>query len=425
MLIGYDAKRAFRNNTGLGNYSRGVIGGVMSYELRVKSEAGTVVLYTPSVKGRYEHFFENMPLRVVEPKGVWKVMKSVWRSVGVSRAVKKDGVELFHGLSHELPYGLPKGVKKVVTMHDLIVYRFPEFFKPADRVIHRLKMRHACRVADVVVAISEQTKRDLMEFLGVKEEKIRVVYQSCDSAFWGVKGSEEGVYPEGDLSTAEIKQMTAKKGSERTNVEVREKYGLPDRYVLCVGTLEERKNQMRVIEAMEKLWGVKGSEKGVKGSERTIDEVKSGPLEEVGLVLVGRPRGEYGERVKNEELRVKNLRILTGADFADFPSLYRGAVASVYLSRFEGFGIPVLESLCCDCPVVTSDVSSMPEAGGEAALYAAPEDVDTVAAHLLRLCTDETFRQERIEKGRIQRMRFAPERVTQDMLAVYRNLLDD
>jgi glycosyltransferase involved in cell wall biosynthesis len=380
MLIGFDAKRAFRNNTGLGNYSRGVIGGVMSYELRVKSEAGTVVLYTPSVKGRYEHFFENMPLRVVEPKGVWKVMKSVWRSVGVSRAVKKDGVELFHGLSHELPYGLPKGVKKIVTMHDLIVFRFPEFFKPADRVIHRLKMRHACRVADVVVAISEQTKCDLMEFLEVPEEKIRVVYQSCDSAFWGVKGSEEGV-----------------KGSERTNVEVREKYGLPERYILCVGTLEERKNQLRVIEAMKRL------------------------PEDVALVLVGRPRGDYGQRVlacTNERVRV-----LSGASFTDFPSLYRGAVASVYLSRFEGFGIPVLESMCCDCPVVTSDVSSMPEAGGEAALYAAPEDVDTVAAHLLRLCTDEAFRQERIEKGRLQRRKFAPEKVSADMMEVYKSLL--
>ena len=375
MLIGYDAKRAFRNNTGLGNYSRGVIGGVMSYELRVKSEAGTVVLYTPSVKGRYEHFFENMPLRVVEPKGMWKAMRSVWRSVGVSRAVKRDGVELFHGLSHELPYGLPKGVKKVVTMHDLIVYRFPEFFKPADSVIHRLKMRHACRVADVVVAISEQTKCDLMEFLEVPEEKIRVVYQSCDDIFWGVQGAQ-GVQDDRD---------------------VRKKYGLPDRYVLCVGTLEERKNQLRVIEAMKRL------------------------PQDVALVLVGRPRGDYGQRVlacTNERVRV-----LSGASFTDFPSLYRGAVASVYLSRFEGFGIPVLESMCCDCPVVTSDVSSMPEAGGEAALYAAPEDVDTVAAHLLRLCTDEAFRQERIEKGRLQRRKFAPEKVSADMMEVYKSLL--
>ncbi len=397
MLIGFDAKRAFRNNTGLGNYSRGVIGGVMSYELRVKSEAGTVVLYTPSVKGRYEHYFDtpqsfgqlplkgeqqekNMSLRVVEPKGVWRAMRSVWRSVGVSRAAKRDGVELFHGLSHELPYGLPKGVKKVVTMHDLIVYRFPEFFKPADRVIHRLKMRHACRVADVVVAISEQTKRDLMEFLGVKEEKIRVVYQSCDDIFWG--GNSEQI-------TDNSEQITA----------MREKYGLPEKYIICVGTLEERKNQLTVIEAMKLL------------------------PKETGLVLVGRPRGIYGGRV----IAATNdrVRVLTHADFSDFPALYASAVASVYLSRFEGFGIPVLESMCCDCPVVTSNVSSMPEAGGEAALYAAPEDVNTVAAHLLRLCTDEAFRQERIEKGRIQRMRFAPERVTQDMLAVYKSLLDD
>ena len=109
--------------------------------------------------------------------------------------------------------------------------------------------------------------------------------------------------------------------------------------------------------------------------------------------------------------------------FKDFPALYAGAVASVYMSRFEGFGIPVLESMCCDCPVVTSNVSSMPEAGGEAALLAAPEDVDAIAAHLLRLCTDEAFRQEWIEKGRQQRRTFAPEKVSADMMEVYKSLL--
>lgn len=371
MVIGYDAKRAFCNNTGLGNYSRGVI------TQTIKQSDNQAILFTPSVKGRYEHFFENLEFGIVEPKGLWRVMKSVWRSVGVSRAVKRDGVELFHGLSHELPYGLPKGVKKVVTMHDLIVFRFPEFFKPADRLIHRLKMRHACRVADVVVAISEQTKRDLMEFLQVPEEKIRVVYQSCDSIFWGVQDDRD----------------------------IRKKYGLPEKYIICVGTLEERKNQLSVVEAMKHL------------------------PEEISLLLIGRPRGEYGQRVlekvKDESSKVKSDRfcVLTGADFKDFPALYRGAVASVYLSRFEGFGIPVLESMCCDCPVVTSDVSSMPEAGGDAALYASPEDVETVAEHLKRLCTDDSFRQQQIEKGRIQRKRFAPEKVAADMLEVYKSLL--
>ena len=373
MVIGYDAKRAFCNNTGLGNYSRGVISGQWSVV------SGQLVLYTPRVKGRYEHYFDefgigNSEFRIVGPKSLWRVMPSVWRSVGVSGAVKRDGVEIFHGLSHELPYGVPKEVKKVVTMHDLIVFRFPEFFKPADRVIHRMKMRHACRVADVVVAISEQTKRDLMEFLQVPEEKIRVVYQSCDDIFWGVKGSE------------------------RTNEEVRIKYNLPERYILCVGTLEERKNQLTVVEAMKHL------------------------PEEVSLLLIGRPRGGYGQRLL-EKAKNDRIRVLMGADFADFPALYHGALASVYMSRFEGFGIPVLESMCCDCPVVTSDISSMPEAGGEAALYAAPDDVETIVEHLNRLLTDEVFRQERIEKGRLQRKKFSPEKVAADMLEVYKTLL--
>ncbi len=371
MRIGFDAKRAFRNNTGLGNYSRGVI------TQTIRQSDNQTILFTPSVKGRYEHFFdefgiENSEFKIVEPKGLWKVVPSVWRSVGVRHAVKRDGVEIFHGLSHELPYGLPKGVKKVVTMHDLIVMRFPEFFKPSDRVIHRVKMRHACRVADVVVAISEQTKRDLVELLGVPEEKVRVVYQSCDPMFWN-------------------EELRIK------NEELRIKYSLPEKYIICVGTLEERKNQLTVVEAMKRM------------------------PEEVSLLLIGRPRGEYGQRV----LRCADsrVRVLSNAAFADFPALYSGAMASVYMSRFEGFGIPVLESMCCDCPVVTSNVSSMPEAGGDAALYADPEDTDAIAAHLLRLCTDEAFRQERIEKGKLQRMKFSPEKVAADMLEVYNSLL--
>lgn len=368
MTIGYDAKRAFRNNSGLGNYSRMVIGGVAMH--------GTeCVLYTPGVTGRHEQYFDGMErVQVCEPKGLWRLLPDVWRRVWSGVRAKGDGVEVFHGLSHELPYGLGSDVKKVVTMHDLIVCRYPEFFKPADRVIHRLKMRHACREADVVVAISEQTKHDLEEMMGVPGGKIKVVYQSCDPIFW-------------------------KEEIRNKKEELIKKYNLPEKYIICVGTLEERKNQLKVIEAMEQL------------------------PKEVGLVIVGRPRGEYGKRVLN--CASGRVRVLTNAEFSDFPALYAGAVASVYLSVFEGFGIPVLESMCCDCPVVTSNVSSMPEAGGGAALYASPDDAAMVATHLNHLLEDEDFRQQTIEKGRTQRMKFAPEKVTADMIAVYRSLLDD
>jgi glycosyltransferase involved in cell wall biosynthesis len=222
-----------------------------------------------------------------------------------------------------------------------------------------------------VVAISEQTKQDLVELMEVPEEKIKVVYQTCDSMFWNME-------------------------NENLNIEAaHEKYHLPDKYIVCVGTIEERKNQLCAIRAIQRL------------------------PEEIGLVIVGRPRGKYGQ----EALREANdrIRIVTHADFADFPAIYRGSLASVYISRFEGFGIPVLESMCCDTPVVTSGVSSMPEAGGEAALYANPDDDAAVAEHLLRLATNEAFRQECIEKGRIQKKRFAPERVAQDMIEVYRS----
>lgn len=360
MVIGYDAKRAFCNGTGLGNYSRSLIA----------AAEGRKVLYTPKVAIPWGEDVADTVVR--RPQGLWCIAPSLWRTLACAQQLDADGVQLYHGLSHELPIGLPKNVRKVVTMHDLIVRRYPQYFSLFDRMVHRLKQRHACRVADVVVAISEQTKRDLVDLMHVPEEKIKVVYQSCDAQFWGVQDAGN----------------------------VRQKYRLPERYIICVGTVEERKNQLAVIEACRAL------------------------PDDVALVIVGRLRGDYGRKVA-ACADGRRVILIDHADFADFPSLYSGAVASVYLSRFEGFGIPVLESLCCDCPVVTSNISSMPEAGGDAALYAAPDDVDAVAAHLKHLLDDPAFRQECIEKGRTQRMRFAPEKVAADMAAVYKSLLDD
>lgn len=376
MVIGYDAKRAYRNNSGLGNYSRMVIGGV--------ADAGEArcLLYTPSLQGRHEHYFDSRPdVSSRLPQGMWRCAKGLWRSFAIGRAAGRDGVQLFHGLSHELPYGLPATVKKVVTMHDLIVLRYPEFFHPVDRLIHRWKMRHACRLADIVVAISLQTKRDLVEMMHVPEDKIRVVYQSCDPIFW-----EENTAAQGDFDA------------------LKAKYNLPDKYILSVGTVEERKNQATAVRALSLL------------------------PDELCLVIVGRPRGSYPQQVRHiaQQCRVGHrVLFLENASFRDFPALYRHAVASVYMSLFEGFGIPVLESLCSDCPVVTSNLSSMPEAGGDAALYAEPRDYRTLAALLSRLLSDPAFRNSQIEKGRTQRLKFAPEKVSQDMLALYRSLLHD
>lgn len=372
MKIGFDAKRAFKNRTGLGNYSRMLIGGVAS---RCPDLGG--VLYSPDISGIYAAHFDSYPnLSVVQLSGLARLFPHLWRSYGIAARLSSDGVDIFHGLSHELPHFIPKKVKKVVTMHDLIVWRYPHLFPLFDRIVYRTKMRHSCKIADVVVAASEQTKRDLVDFLHVPEEKIRVVYQSCDPIFW-------------------------QPVTDRARADVRSRYRLPEHYIICVGTIERRKNQASVVEALAKL------------------------PEELHLVIVGGHRTKYYDTVVGNIKRLglgNRVHILDKATFADFPALYSCAEMSMYVSEFEGFGIPVLESMCCDTPVVTSNVSSMPEVGGEAVLYANPEDVDDIAAKALQLYSDEALRLQLVEKGREQRKLFTESEITRQIVDLYNEI---
>jgi len=373
MKIGFDAKRAFKNRTGLGNYSRMLIGGVAS---RCPDLGG--VLYSPDISGIYAAHFDSYPnLSVVQPSGLARLFPHLWRSYGIAARLTSDGVDIFHGLSHELPHCISRKIRRVVTMHDLIVWRYPELYKAFDRTVYRIKMRHACKIADIVVAASEQTKRDLQEFLHVPEQKIRVVYQSCDPIFW-------------QPLTDEARQSA------------RERYNLPQHYIICVGTIERRKNQVAAVEALAKL------------------------PEELHLVIVGGHRTKYYDTVVAtiKRLGLENrVHILDKAQFVDFPALYANAEMSMYVSEFEGFGIPVLESMCCDTPVITSNVSSMPEVGGEAVLYVNPEEVDDIAAKALQLYNDESLRQQFVEKGREQRNKFTTDVISRQMVDLYKEAL--
>ena len=375
MVIGFDAKRAFQNNTGLGNYSRMLLCGLASEHQNLRA-----FLYSPRIAGEYAKYFSgyaNISTRT--PSSIDRFFPDIWRRFGVTVHLSEDKVKLFHGLSHELPHGIPRSIKRVVTMHDLIVWRSPQFYKPLDRVVHRLKQRHSCRIADMVVAISEQTKRDLMEYLHVPESKIRVIYQSCDPMFWEPVAESDINY-------------------------VRSTYHLPEKYVICVGTIEERKNQLAVVKALAQL-----------------------PAD-VHLVIVGKNHGVY-HAVLSGAIRSNGLtervHILHNADFEDFPALYAGAVASVYMSLFEGFGIPILESMCSGTPVVTSNVSSMPEAGGDAALYADPKNPDEIAARLKSIIDDPALRAELVEKGKVQCQKFTPHLAVSGLYDLYMSLLPD
>lgn len=375
MVIGFDAKRAFQNSTGLGNYSRMLICGLAQEHQDVRA-----FLYSPTMDGEYKKYFSsyaNVSTRM--PSSIDRFFPDMWRGFGVTMHLKEDKVKLFHGLSHELPHGIPGSIKKVVTMHDLIVWRYPGFYKPFDRMMHKIKQRHSCKIADAVVAISEQTKRDLMLYLHVPESKIKVIYQSCDPLFWEPVSEEDKAY-------------------------VKKNYNLPKKYVICVGSIEERKNQATVVQALAEL------------------------PEDVHLVIVGRPHGHYFSTLSGviKSLRLTDrVRIIKNADFEDFPALYANAVASVYMSLFEGFGIPILESMCCGTPVVTSNVSSMPEAGGEAALYADPRNPSEIAKQLKAIIDDTDLRERLVAKGHEQSMKFSQHKIISDLYDLYHSLLSD
>ena len=371
MVIGFDAKRAFCNATGLGNYSRMIIGGLA--ELHPEME---LRLYTPYRTETFQSQFSDCgQVSVVEPS-VKLGSNALWRSYRVSKAIKHDGLDLFHGLSHELPHGLPSGLPAVVTMHDLAVWRFPQYFPKLDRLTYRKKQRFACDRADRIIAVSGQTKQDLIDILGVPEEKISVVYQACHPQFAAIVEQE-------------VRQR------------VRSKYGLPERYVLCVGTIEERKNQRAVVQAF-----------------KALDE-------ELHLVIVGKKQ-HYAQIVEEEILRQglsSRVRMMEGVDFADLPALYAEAVCSVYMSVFEGFGIPVLESMCCGTPVVCSNRSSLPEVGGEAALLVDPSDVEAIASAIRELATDADYRQLKSKMALEQAALFSKEKVIGDLINVYSQLV--
>lgn len=383
MNIGFDGKRAFHNTTGLGNYSRTLIQGLAQYY-----PAHQYFLFNPKRSAQFHKPPFDCVNEVLPSNPLARTFSSAWRSSWVKQDLKRLNIKLYHGLSHEIPRGIQNtSVASVVTIHDLIFERYPEQFSRIDRAIYHQKFTNACRHSNRVIAISNQTKQDIIELYKTPEEKIDVCYQSCHPAF-------------------------AEQVSKEEKEQVKKLYNLPEHFLLYVGSIIERKNLLTICKALKLL-------------QNKFD---------LPLVVIGNGN-DYKKQVLQyieENSMQQQVRFLSDdAAFktapaslhsAHFPAIYQLALCMIYPSFFEGFGIPVLEALWSRLPVITSNVSCLPETGGEAAYYIDPINAEEMAHAIMQVCSNSTLRNNMVDKGLMHAKKFTPEICTHAVMDVYKSL---
>lgn len=377
MRIAFDGKKAARNRAGLGNYSRFVIGTMARrfpdcmFDIYISKDR------TPSLLSSLEELPNVRICRPTHP--VLKHFPFLWEMFGIPYELSKRETDIFHGLGNVLPRNIRKavGVKSVVTIHDLIFVSYPDTYNWIDRHLYNIKFRRACRQADRIIAVSKCTARDIVKYYFTPKQKITVVYQGCDSSFR-------------DNCPDSFKQ------------EVRSRFNLPSRYILSVGTIEARKNTALIVKALEKL-------------------------PQYNLVLVGK-RTKYTALVEETAAVcgvADRVLILDNVGFKDLPAIYQMAELFVYPSRYEGFGIPMLEALCSGVPAVGATGSCLEEAGGEASMYVDPDNVGELVEKLQTLSVNKPLREEMIRKGHEYSDNFTDDMLADRLMDVYHELLGE
>ena len=375
-IIGFDAKRIVRNGTGLGSYGRTLINDLARFPLTLRLYAPTPgrddlrnqITPSDNISFVYPHSHVISHFPHVISSVVERSLSPLWRSHFVVNDLKRDNVQLYHGLSGELPIGIRKsGIKSVVTIHDLIFLRHPEFYNPIDVKLYAWKFRRTLCEADHIIAISECTKRDILEYGAglITEDKITLIYQSCSPRFT--------VSPSASTS----------------------------RYILSVGSIEPRKNALLAVKALPYL------------------------PSDISLVLVGR-HTKYTDTLlayAKEHQLDHRLKVMHGVPDSDLPALYAGAECFVYPSVYEGFGIPIIEAISCGLPVVACTGSCLEEAGGPDSLYVAPDDALGMADAIRRSLKGAEGREERIQRSMDYIRRFSGTDVAAQVVEVYKKVL--
>jgi glycosyltransferase involved in cell wall biosynthesis len=356
-------------NAGVSRYTYHLVEGLARY--------GADQQYTAFVSAREEVVprFPQERMRLVAAR--WPTaspaQRVLWEQVALPDLLRRLHVDVFHAPVNVLPARLP--CASVVTIHDLGFLRYPQFLRPARRIYQRTFTTRSARAATRVIAVSESTRQDVIA-LGVPPERVRVVYNAVEERF----------QPEADPARLQA---------------FRDQHGLPQRFVLYLGTLEPRKNLIGLLEGYARL--------------RALEP------DAPALVLAG-AKGWYYDAIFE---RVRALGVERAVTFAGYvrdeeqPLWYAAAELFVYPSLFEGFGLPVVEAMACGVPVITSNVSSLPEVAGDAAMQVDPHDYYTLAHTMRSVLRDNEARHRLIARGLSRAQWFSAKRMIQGCRDTY------
>ncbi len=374
MTIYVDVSAAVHQKAGLARYARSLSQALAD---RFGSTHDFGLFYNGSRQDGAAANLPALPTRTV-PLGYkpWRLAVLVGQRIGLGFDQLLPSAQLLHATEHLL---LPMArVPTVLTVHDLIYHLFPAYHKRLNYWYLNAAMPLFVRRADQLIAISQSTKHDLMRVYGVPDQKISVIYEAAPP----------------DFQPATPQAVAA----------VKARYSLPDHYILALGTIEPRKNLIRLVDALRQL--------------RKTDP-------SLTLVIVGSAGWLYQDFFQHvEKLDEPRAVLLSGfVPDEDLPAVITGASVYVLASLYEGFGLPILEAMACGTPVACSNTSSLPELGGTAARYFNPMDTRGMAATIAGILTDRQLREHMRGLGLQQAAQFSWERAARETAAVYERLL--
>lgn len=373
--IGFDARHAIEGDTALSSYSRYVIDAI---SLACPRHA-YFRLYADreSTNSDYRALTARHNVEAMLPDGrLWRKMPWLWRQYPIGNDLLRGDVELYHSLDETLPYGLShRNIRTIVTVHTLHYLSTNIFQNPVESALRRIITHSSLHRADRIIALSEGLKRDIVEKLGIDSDKIDVIYRGCDAIY-------------GEEPATELVEQT------------REKYNLPERYVLTCGTQHRRKNTAIILDALT----------------LTSDDLH--------LVVASRhtPYIESLQQRANELGIAHRLHVIEPSSPEERAVLYHLAEAYVHMSLYEGFATSIVEALMAGVPVIAARGTTHEEAGGPHSTYVESDDANALAEAIEQLSSDSTLREETIAHGRSYATRFRPELAAYNILNCYRRI---